>query len=578
MATIEPHGTSSEMSKDVDVDVEKQPGVNETSEPEVRHGSVTPAYEVARARQIQNNFAPLRWLSRGETWLDEKMGIETQGIDRIPEEAKRPPSTVNIFFMWWSMTCHVGTLPLGVLGPEFGLTLGQSVAAIVVGTILGALCTAYTGTLGPKTGLRQIAISRYSFGFWGAKLCSVLNVIVGGGFAVVNVVITGQMLSAVSDYTMSIAVGCVIVAIISYVISVFGFSIIHTVEKYSWIVSFILICVLIGQAAPHVGPNAPGFPASNLEIAGSWLSFMTICFSSSSGWCSIAADYYCNYPATTKSSKVFFLTLAGVTLPTVFVTVIGACIGNAAILNAYPPYADAYEDHGLGGLLHVIYHPSGWSKFCLVILTFSVIGNNIAINYSSGLSIQLLGHWFHAVPRFIWSFGVALVVALLAIIGKDHLSTIVSDFVSLLGYWTISFTLILLIEDQWFRKRSGERYNLEVWDMPHKLPWGAAATFSLLAGYLAGGVPGMAQVWVSQRHLIRMELLLIDSSSMLALLPGNLDLLAATLVSSCPAPSRFSVILLSDITRERRRAGRRRSNKESPPVWIEVVVAIHSIQ
>jgi purine-cytosine permease-like protein len=53
---------------------------------------------------------------------------------------------------------------------------------------MGALCTAYTGTLGPKLGLRQIACSRYSFGFYGAKLCSVLNVIIGGGFAVVNYV------------------------------------------------------------------------------------------------------------------------------------------------------------------------------------------------------------------------------------------------------------------------------------------------------------------------------------------------------------------------------------------------------
>ncbi|KIW80944.1 hypothetical protein AYO21_10712 [Fonsecaea monophora] len=493
MAAIEPTSSSGAPSKDIDI--EKLPEVNEAVEPEVRHGSVTPAYEIAKARHIQTSLAPLRWLSRGETWLDEKMGIETQGIDRIPEEEKRPPALINTFFMWFSMTCHVGTLPLGVLGPEFGLTLGQSVAAVVVGTILGALCTAYTGTLGPKTGLRQIATSRYSFGFWGAKLCSVLNVIVGGGFAVVNVVITGQMLSAVSDYSMTIAVGCVIVAIVSYVVSVFGFAIIHTFEKYSWIVSFILLCVLIGQAAPHVGPNAPGFPASNLEIAGSWLSFMAICFSSSSGWCSIAADYYCNYPASTKTWKIFFLTLAGITIPTVFVTVIGSCIGNAAILNAYPPYSDAYENHGLGGLLREIYHPVGWAKFCLVILTFSVLGNNIAINYSSGLSIQLLGHYFHAVPRFIWSFLVALVVALLAIAGKDHLSNIVSDFVSLLGYWTISFTLILLIEDQFFRKRSGEGYNLEVWDMPDKLPWGAAAVFSLLAGYLAGGLPGMAQVW-----------------------------------------------------------------------------------
>lgn len=394
-----------------------------------------------------------------------------------------------------------GTIPIGVLGPEFGLTLGDSCAAIVVGTFLGALCTAYTGTLGPKTGLRAIATSRYSFGFWGAKLCSVLNVIVGGGFAVVNVVITGQMLSAVSDWNMTVAVGCVIVAVISYVISVFGFAIIHTFEKYSWIVSFVLLLVLVGQAAPHVGPSAPGL-GSGLGYAGSWLSFMSINFSSASGWCSIAADYYCNYPARTKSWKVFLLTLAGVVLPTTFCCVVGACIGNAALLNKYEPYSTAYEDHGLGGLLRQIYHPLGWSKFCLVILTFSVLGNNIAINYSSGLSLQLLGHYFHAVPRFIWSFLVALVVAILAIVGKDHLSTIVSNFVSLLGYWTISFTLILLIEDQWFRKRSGEGYHLEAWDQPDKLPLGVAAVLSLLAGYLAGGLPGMAQVWVSKtdRH------------------------------------------------------------------------------
>jgi purine-cytosine permease-like protein len=90
--------------------------------------------------------------------------------------------------LWWSLNVHVGVIPLGVLGPEFGLSLRQSIAAGIVGTMLGAFCTASTGTLSPKLGLRQIASSRYSFGFYGAKLCSVLNVIIGGGFAVVNYV------------------------------------------------------------------------------------------------------------------------------------------------------------------------------------------------------------------------------------------------------------------------------------------------------------------------------------------------------------------------------------------------------
>jgi len=346
----------------------------------------------------------------------------------------------------------------------------------------------------PQLGLRAIATSRYSFGFYGAKLCSVLNVVVGAGFAVVNVVVVGQILAAVSDYTMTIAVGCVIIAVLGYVISIFGFALIHTFEKYSWIMTVILMLVLIGQVGDKVDASIPA-EDTGLGLAGSFLTFLAINFSSASGWCSIASDYYCNYPANTKSWKIFFLTWFGISIPTIFVTVIGACLGNAAITNAAanPILGDAYDAHGLGGLLRETYHPIGWSKFCLVLLVFSVLGNNIAVNYSSGLSLQLLGHYFHAVPRFIWSFLNALVIAVLAIAGREHLSTIVNNFVSLLGYWTVSFTMIILVEDQFFRRRTG--YDLNAWDVPGKLPWGVAAILALLTGYLAGGVPGMSQTW-----------------------------------------------------------------------------------
>lgn len=138
------HETSSDLEKGID---DKQPVSDDIY---IDPGAGSADLEIARARQIQNGFAPLRVLRQGEEWLDMKMGVETQGIDRIPEEEKRPPSIMNTFFIWFSVNTHVGVLPLGVLGPEFGLSLNQSVAAIVVGVILGALCTAYTGTLGPK--------------------------------------------------------------------------------------------------------------------------------------------------------------------------------------------------------------------------------------------------------------------------------------------------------------------------------------------------------------------------------------------------------------------------------------------
>lgn len=118
--------------------------------PDVERSDSVVAAEIHRTIQIQSSIGVLRVLRRAEEWIDSKVGIELRGIDRIPEEEKQPPSQWNIFLLWWSLNVHVGVLPLGVLGPAFGLALKPSIAASVLGTALGALCTAYTGTLGPR--------------------------------------------------------------------------------------------------------------------------------------------------------------------------------------------------------------------------------------------------------------------------------------------------------------------------------------------------------------------------------------------------------------------------------------------
>ena len=128
-------------------DLEANKGVSNATTIHVDHVSIE---EVAKTREIQQQNRLIRTMRHAEEWLDAKMGIELQGIDRIPEEKKRPPHIINIFLLWWSLNVHVGVVPLGLLGPLFGLTLGQSVGASFLGICLGATCTAYTGTLGPK--------------------------------------------------------------------------------------------------------------------------------------------------------------------------------------------------------------------------------------------------------------------------------------------------------------------------------------------------------------------------------------------------------------------------------------------
>jgi hypothetical protein len=52
--------------------------------------------EVKRAREIQSSNKFLRALKNGEAWMDAKLGVESQGIDRVLEEKKEPPSKLNV--------------------------------------------------------------------------------------------------------------------------------------------------------------------------------------------------------------------------------------------------------------------------------------------------------------------------------------------------------------------------------------------------------------------------------------------------------------------------------------------------
>lgn len=70
-------------------------------------------------------------------------------------------------------------------------------------------------------------------GYWPAKLITVLNIILLIGWSVINSILGGQILSAISDGSMSIAVGIVIIALISWAVAVFGMSPFHIYERYA---------------------------------------------------------------------------------------------------------------------------------------------------------------------------------------------------------------------------------------------------------------------------------------------------------------------------------------------------------
>jgi purine-cytosine permease-like protein len=68
-------------------------------------------------------------------------------------------------------------------------------------------------------------------GYWPSKLCCLLNIVIMVGYGMIDCIIGGQILSAVSGGTLTIIVGIVIVALISWVVAVFGMAIFHTYER-----------------------------------------------------------------------------------------------------------------------------------------------------------------------------------------------------------------------------------------------------------------------------------------------------------------------------------------------------------
>ena len=68
-------------------------------------------------------------------------------------------------------------------------------------------------------------------GYWPAKVTCLLNMIIMIGYATICCIISGQILSAVSDGSMSIVVGIIITALISWFVAVFGMAIFHSYER-----------------------------------------------------------------------------------------------------------------------------------------------------------------------------------------------------------------------------------------------------------------------------------------------------------------------------------------------------------
>jgi purine-cytosine permease-like protein len=123
------------------------------------------------------------------------------------------------------------TFLMGFLGPiTFNLSLGQSIGIIWGGGALGALIPAWAAIFGKRHGLRALVNGRYSFGYFGIMVMSALNFATEGFYVIMDCILGGQALNAISRHDLPVVAGIVIVGVLGLVLATAGFKWIHYYE------------------------------------------------------------------------------------------------------------------------------------------------------------------------------------------------------------------------------------------------------------------------------------------------------------------------------------------------------------
>jgi purine-cytosine permease-like protein len=121
----------------------------------------------------------------------------------------------------------------------------------IFASILGGAATGFAATFGAPTGLRQISMSRYAFGWWPNKLIAALNTIVQIGWASVACITGGLALTAVADGHISLIVGIVILAVVATLISFVGLRAILIYERYAWLLFFVIFIIFFAETGRY---------------------------------------------------------------------------------------------------------------------------------------------------------------------------------------------------------------------------------------------------------------------------------------------------------------------------------------
>jgi purine-cytosine permease-like protein len=69
-------------------------------------------------------------------------------------------------------------------------------------------------------------------GYYPSKIACLLNIVIMLGYGMIDCLVGGQVLSAVAGGRLTVAVGIVIIAVLTWIVVMFGMGLFHIYERY----------------------------------------------------------------------------------------------------------------------------------------------------------------------------------------------------------------------------------------------------------------------------------------------------------------------------------------------------------
>jgi NCS1 family nucleobase:cation symporter-1 len=374
--------------------------------------------------------------------------MEQRALEFVPD-SERHGTPRTLFTVWFAANMQITTIVTGALGVVLGLSLPWAVLALVVGNVLGGIFMALHSVQGPKLGIPQMIQSRAQFGVLGAVLPLVLVILMYLGFFASTAVLGGSALAAWTGMPHGLAV--VATSAVCTVLAVYGYRLIHLVERWISLVSGLGFAYLTYRLFTADHQPAGMWHAGGFDF-GTFLLVVSIAATWQIAYAPYVADYSRYLPRATGSAPAFWWTYLGAVGASVWMMI----FGSVAAATAPKVFGESSVSYVVG------LAPGSLSGLFYLVVILGALAVNVLNLYGAFMSTTttlsaLLRLRVRSGLRAGFILGAAAAGTALALAGSENFLDNFENFILLLSYFLVPWTAINLVDFYLIRR---ERYDV----------------------------------------------------------------------------------------------------------------------